>query len=130
MNSLSPFVINATPELVLPPDVTIEAANASGAVASDLRRPSMRKIDPAPNCTPVSGQHAVPLGATVVACSTSDASGLTETGSFNVTVVDTTPPVVTAPATDHVTATLSGGASGASSAALAQWLGGATAVEQ
>jgi hypothetical protein len=129
VTSLSPFLINATPELVLPPHLTVEAANASGAVASYVATAVDAEDGPVPaNCTPVSGT-TLPLGATVVACSTSDGSGVTATGSFNVTVVDTTAPVVTAPAPITLSATLSGGASGASSSTLAQWLASATALD-
>ncbi len=59
VNSLSPFVINATPELVLPPDLTVEAANASGAAASYVATAVDAEDGSLPaNCTPVSGSHA------------------------------------------------------------------------
>jgi hypothetical protein len=46
---------------------------------------------------PVSGS-IFPLGTTLVTCNAVDAHGNTGSGTFNVTVTDTTPPVVTAPA--------------------------------
>ena len=48
-----------------------------------------------PTCTPASGS-TFPLGNTQVDCSATDAHGNTSNGSFNVTVEDTTPPVITA----------------------------------
>jgi len=45
-------------------------------------------------CSPASGA-AFPLGSTVVGCSATDAAGNTATGSFTVSVRDTTPPVIT-----------------------------------
>src|SRR5205823_4026469 len=55
-------------------------------------------VDPQPwvNCPP-SGS-SFPLGTSTVTCTARDASGNTSTGTFTVTVVDTTPPVITVPA--------------------------------
>jgi len=47
-------------------------------------------------CTPTSGS-TFPLGATTVTCTASDPSGNTATGSFTVSVVDTTPPTLNLP---------------------------------
>jgi hypothetical protein len=51
-----------------------------------------------------------PLGTTTVACTAVDASGNEATGSFTVSVVDTTAPVLTLPGTVTVPATSSSGA--------------------
>jgi hypothetical protein len=63
-------------------------------------------------CEPPSGNR-FPVGTTTVQCSAQDQAGNETTGSFTVTVtlVDTTPPVVTAPANATLEAT---GATGAS----------------
>jgi hypothetical protein len=45
-------------------------------------------------CTPASGS-GFPLGTTTVTCTASDAAGNHSSASFNVTIVDTTPPVMT-----------------------------------
>jgi hypothetical protein len=45
-------------------------------------------------CNPPSGS-TFPIGTTTVPCSATDASGNTATGSFTVTVRDTTPPTIT-----------------------------------
>ena len=129
VTSLSPFIVNAMPELLLPSNLTVEAASAAGKAVGY----SATAVDPEDgslpaNCTPVSGT-VFPLGTTVVACSAADASGVSETASFSVNVVDTTPPAVTAPAPITVDATQSNGARGASSPALAQWLASGTAAD-
>lgn len=50
-----------------------------------------------PSCSPPSGS-SFPLGTTTVTCTATDASGNQGNCSFTVTVVDTTPPVITCPA--------------------------------
>jgi large repetitive protein len=104
-------VVDTTPpRLDLPPRLVAEATGPGGAVvtfaatADDLVDGSVPV-----SCTPPSGS-TFPLGVTVVHCSATDAHGNTATGSFTVTVRDTTPPVLTLPADITVPAT---GASGA-----------------
>ena len=129
VSSLSPFVINATPELVLPSGLTVEASSAAGAAVSYTATAVDPEDGPLPaNCTPVSGT-VMPIGTTIVACAATDGSNSSDTASFAVTVRDTTPPVVTAPAPITLDATQSNGATATSSAALAQWLAGARAVD-
>jgi hypothetical protein len=129
VTSLSPFIINATPELQLPSGLTVEASSASGAAVTYAASAVDAEDGPVPaNCAPVSG-GVLPLGTTIVACSATDASGLSETSSFPVTVRDATPPTVTAPAPLTIEATQSNGATASSSAALAQWLASATAAD-
>ncbi len=129
VSSLSPFVVNAAPELLLPSNLTVEAASASGSTVNYTAAAVDAEDGNIPvNCTPVSGT-LLPLGTTIVACSAADASGTAETASFSIAVVDTTPPVVTAPPAITVEATQSSGATASSSPALAQWLASATAVD-
>ncbi|MGI0024880.1 MAG: HYR domain-containing protein, partial [Nitrososphaera sp.] len=88
------------PTLTLPSSMTVEATSASGrivtftATATDIVDGS-RPV----TCTPSSGS-TFPLGTTTVNCSASDTRGNTRTGSFTVTVRETTPPtvVITSPA--------------------------------
>ncbi len=93
------------PALVLPLNLTQEATSAAGAIvnysatANDI-------VDGAliPGCLPASGSSFA-LGTTTVSCSVTDSANLTASGSFNVTIVDTTAPVVIAPANISIEAT-------------------------
>ena len=67
------------------------------ATASDAGTPVT------PTCSPASGATFV-YGPNLVTCSASDSHGNTGTGTFTVTVHDTTPPIITPPA--NVTATV------------------------
>ena len=91
--------------------MTIEGNAPGGAVvtysvsASDV-------VDPHPTvvCSPASGA-SFPLAATTVSCTASDAAGNLATGSFKVTVQDTTAPSLSGvPGTITVAATGPGGA--------------------
>ena len=97
--SFSVIVIDTTaPVLALPADLSEEAAGPGGvgisfsASASDLVSGAVPVI-----CQPVSGT-IFPLGATEVDCSATDAANNEATGSFTITVVDTTAPDVSVPA--------------------------------
>jgi hypothetical protein len=84
-------------QLVLPSQMTVEAASTSGAVV----RYTASAGGSAVSCTPQSASR-FPLGDTVVSCHTGNQSG-----TFHVSVVDTTapqvflPPEVSAPATSR-----------------------------
>ena len=104
-------VVDTTPPtLTLPATITAEAASPAGAVvtysasATDLVDGSVSVT-----CSPASGS-TFQLHTTVVSCSATDAHGNTATGSFHVTVVDTTPPTLTVPAPLIVEATGPSGA--------------------
>lgn len=77
------------PVLSLPMAVTAEATSASGAVVDYSASATGGTI----SCSPTSGSTFA-LGATTVNCSASNAAGTTS-GSFTVTVRDTTAPAVT-----------------------------------
>jgi len=87
-------VQNSPPTLVLPDDFTdAEATSSAGAVvnftvtANDLEDGDLTsKV----SCDHNSGD-TFPLGTTKVVCEVTDSGGLTTTGSFEITVVDTTP---------------------------------------
>jgi hypothetical protein len=98
------------PALILPIAMTVEATSGSGASvlfgasATDVVDGAI-----APDCDRVSGD-TFPLGTTTISCSATDAAGNTASGSFDITVVDTTPPSVVVPASFSVEATGPGGA--------------------
>jgi hypothetical protein len=81
------------PVLTLPPDQTVEATGPAGAVltytatAFDVGDNASTTV----TCTPPSGS-TFPIGATTVNCSSKDSKNNTATGSFKVTVQDTTAP--------------------------------------
>lgn len=68
------------------------AAVSFSASATDICDPAL-----APACSAASGS-VFALGAHVVSCTATDASGNAATASYGVSIVDTTPPVVTPPA--------------------------------
>lgn len=90
------------PSLNLPDDMTVEATGPSGAVVTYQATSSGGDNDDengrpttTANCAPASGS-TFPLGTTTVQCTVTDSGGTT-TGSFNVTVVDTTAPTLVVP---------------------------------
>ena len=91
-------------------DVTVEATDASGAVvtfsatATDLLDGPLGVV-----CTSASGS-TFPLGTTVVECTATNSSRAAATGSFRVTVRDTTAPLVTLTDVGPVEATSGAGA--------------------
>ena len=82
------------PVLHLPADITAEATGPGGAIVSyTATATDARDTNVVVTCSPESGS-LFPLGATVVNCSATNSRHKTATGSFNVSVVDTTAPVV------------------------------------
>lgn len=98
------------PVLTLPANMIAEATSAAGALVT-FSATAKDAVDGsrAVTCLPASGS-TFSLGSTVVACSASDLSGNTATGSFTITVRDTTPPVLTLPANLTLEATGPSGA--------------------
>ena len=80
------------PVLNLPADINVTATSPTGATvsytasATDLVSGAIT-----PTCTPASG-NTFPIGATTVTCAATDQAGNKASGSFKVTVIDTTPP--------------------------------------
>jgi hypothetical protein len=77
----------------------------------------------------VSISPILPLGTTKVMLMVNDGHGNTANASVNVTVRDTTPPLVIPPAAITVPATEAGGDRGSASAALAAFLAGGVATD-
>ena len=98
------------PKVSVPAGITEEATSAAGATAT-FSASAHDVVDGsvATECTPASGS-TFGLGQTTVICTATDDAGNTGTGSFTVTVRDTTAPKVTVPADLVVEAT---GATGA-----------------
>jgi hypothetical protein len=86
---------NTPPSLDLPADTTVEGDTVGGAFAAYAVSASDAEdaVAPTPACSPAVGA-VLPLGTTTVDCSVTDGGGLTTTGSFDITVVDTTAPVI------------------------------------
>lgn len=92
------------------PPVVAEATGPDGAAVDFTVAVTDPDDAPGPAiCSPASGS-TFPLGATSVSCESTDTHGNTGTVSFEVTVVDTTPPVLTVPADIEVDATSPAGA--------------------
>lgn len=94
------FSDSAPPMLILPKDMgPVEATSSAGAQANFVPAPSALDAVDGPrgvSCEPASGA-TFPIGRTNIHCMASDLAGNTATGTFHVTVVDSTPPVVTVP---------------------------------
>lgn len=82
------------PVLHLPANITAEATSPAGAIASfSATATDARDTNLIVTCAPPSGSQFT-LGATTVNCSATNSRNKTAEGSFTVSVVDTTPPVV------------------------------------
>lgn len=106
-----PVVVDTTkPVLSLPSNSTHEATGSNGRTVSYVATAN-DNVDGAltPTCSPASGSTFA-IGATTVNCSATDAAGNTKTGSFTITVQDTTGPTITVPANISQEATGPGGA--------------------
>ncbi len=100
------------PALVLPADMIVEAMFAGGAIVDYFPLVSATDlVDPSPSlfCAPPGGPF--PMGPTIISCSAGDDSGNVAMDTFDITVVDTTPPVLSGmPGDDTIEATSSSGA--------------------
>ncbi len=89
------FRVDTTaPNLALPAPIVMEAQNASGRTVNfTVSRTDAMDSTPSLNVSPASGS-LFPIGTSTVNVSSTDWAGNTRTGSFTVTVRDTTQPVV------------------------------------
>jgi len=95
------------PTLSLPPDMNVEATSSLGAVVNYVVQVPDGLVA---TCTPASGS-TFPIAATMVSCSATDRAGNSlGSGSFTVTVRDTTPPALILPSTTVAEATGPAGA--------------------
>lgn len=90
---------NTPPTLSLPGATSVEGSEMGGATVTYIAGATDAEDnpDPTPTCSPVSGS-LFPVGTTTVNCSVTDRGGMTATGSFAITVTDTTAPVLDLPA--------------------------------
>ncbi|HMC68932.1 MAG TPA: HYR domain-containing protein, partial [Mycobacteriales bacterium] len=110
-NSFTVTVRDTTaPTLTLPPNPTVEATSAAGAIVT-YTASAVDAVNGSvvATCLPATGT-TFPLGATPVNCTAADARGNAASGSFTVTVRDTTPPAITVPSNATVEATSAAGA--------------------
>jgi hypothetical protein len=125
-------VVDRTPPTFqnVPADITVEADGPAGSVVHYIPPTATDDIDgPIAQvaCSPASGS-VFALGRTRAQCAASDSHGNRGTASFNVDVVDTTPPRLIAPGDGAVYASSSSGAS-RSDPGVASWLSSASAVD-
>jgi hypothetical protein len=105
-------VVDMTPPvLTVPSNITALATGPGGATVTYTAPIATDQVDGSvtPVCTPASNSTFA-LGTTTVSCAATDAHGNSSTATFTVTVVDTTPPVLTVPANITAAATGPGGA--------------------
>ena len=87
-------VSNTPPELQLPGDQVVEGNTTGGWIGWTVSATDAEDaVPPTPECSQ-SPSDPLPLGPTTITCSVEDAGGMTDEGSFTVTVQDTTPPVL------------------------------------
>src|SRR6266511_3695749 len=121
---------DTTPPVVsVPSDQRVEAKGPLGAADSYPPASALDAIDGPVSmlCSPGSGS-LFPLGSTRVGCTASDTSGNTAVAFFTVSVVDTTPPKLTAPAAIVVAADSASGTS-RTNARVAAFLSAAVATD-
>lgn len=98
------------PSLTVPGDIVREATGPAGNVVTFTASASDLVDGPVDvTCEPASGS-TFPIAATTVACTATDAQGNKASGSFSVTIEDTTAPDITVPAPAPAEATGPGGA--------------------
>ena len=116
------------PVLTLPANLTLEATSASGATATF----AASAVDTVSGNRPVIYSSApgstFALGTTTVTVSAADAAGNTATGSFTITVQDTTAPVLTLPANLTLEATSASGATATFSGSASDLVSGGVPV--
>ncbi len=118
----------APPNLKLPAPLTVEATSTAGAkvtyvVGADYMGEPI--VADAIACTPPSGSTFA-LGTTKVTCSVANSYGVSASGSFTVSVVDTTPPRLTVP---RPTSLAAAGPLPRTDASISAFLGAARAVD-
>ena len=110
-NTQSGFNIDKTnPTLNLPANMTVEATSSAGAIVNYSASAS-DNLDAAPglSCSPASGSNFV-MGTTMVNCTSTDHADNIAFGNFNITVQDTSGPVIAPHADVTAEATSAAGA--------------------
>jgi hypothetical protein len=116
------------PTLSLPANITAEVTSVSGATVTYLASASDVVDGSVPvSCNPVSGSTFA-LGSTTVQCSATNSHLDTSTGSFTITVRDTTPPALFLPTNITTDATSASGATVTYLASASDLAGGSVPV--
>jgi hypothetical protein len=112
----------------VPSTITAEATSAAGATVTYVAPTATDAVSGpvAVDCTPMPGA-LFPLGTTAVTCTATDDAGNAASASFEVVVLDTTPPSLALPANMTVPATGTGGAVVTYTATAADLVSGALA---
>jgi hypothetical protein len=93
--SFTVTVVDTTPPTIhVPAPITVEATSAAGAAVTFLATATDVVSGSVPVSYSINPGSTFPLGTTIVTASATDAAGNTATGTFTVTVVDTTAPVI------------------------------------
>jgi hypothetical protein len=116
------------PKISVPADIVVEAASSAGAPASFTVQASDLVDGSEAVTTSVASGSVFPLGTTTVTCTSTDRAGNKGTGSFTVTVRDTTAPVLNLPKSVSATATSATGAAVSYTATAADAVDGPDAV--
>jgi hypothetical protein len=98
------YVDVTPPVLTVPAGVAAEATSSTGTPVTIGQATAVDDADRNPGIT-TNAPALFPLGTTTVTWTATDASGNVSTGTQKVTVVDTTPPTITAPASVTANAT-------------------------
>jgi X-Pro dipeptidyl-peptidase len=121
------FLDTSAPALTLPSPPAVEASGPLTSVGFSASVTDNLDDAPAVSCAPASGA-AFPVGTSTVSCTATDLSGNTASGSFAITVHDTTAPKLTLPAPVGVAATGPTGAAVTYSASATDAVDAAPAV--
>jgi hypothetical protein len=101
---------NTKPSLTIPASLKFEAMGQSGSAVDYSASAADAMAGPLPvSCSPLSGSQ-FPIGTTTVYCSATDPAGNVTSGTFTITVEDTTPPTITSHADMVVETRLKSGA--------------------
>jgi hypothetical protein len=92
------IVDTTKPDLTVPADITQEQTSLAGTEKVDLGQATATDICDADVAITNDAPDVFPLGKTVVTWAATDDAGNIATGTQTVTVIDTTPPVLTVPA--------------------------------
>jgi glucosylceramidase len=116
------------PTLTLPPDQTVEATGPDGALVTFSGSAHDDLSGDVPVSFSQSSGSTFPLGTTTVTATATDAAGNSSSGSFTITVHDTTAPTLTLPANQTLEATGPDGAVASFSASAQDIVGGDVGV--
>jgi hypothetical protein len=110
INEVGVYYQQRPPVVTVPADMVVEATGPDGATVTFEVSAMDDKDGPVPATADPPSGVIFPLGGTTVTASATDSDDNTGTATFEITVVDTTPPVITVPANIVAEATSAAGA--------------------